>query len=76
VHTDGPAPAQKEPEASNGGTSGKDLTVAPQLSEWIEQMSPEEKTKLAVILAHSVPIPEFLKKIGFGAYRIWFRATR
>jgi hypothetical protein len=36
-------------------------------------MTPEQKTKLAVELAHSVPVPVLLKKILFGVYRAWFR---
>ncbi len=38
-----------------------------------ERMDPEQKAKLAVELAHSVPLPGFLKRIGFFLYRIWFR---
>lgn len=40
----------------------------------LECMAPESKTKLAVELAHSVPFPAFLKKIGFGLYRLWYRS--
>jgi hypothetical protein len=36
-----------------------------------ESMTPEQKTKLAVDLAHSVPLPALMKKIGFGLYRLW-----
>jgi hypothetical protein len=36
-------------------------------------MTPEERTQFAVELAHSVPFPGVLKKIAFGAYRLWFR---
>lgn len=39
----------------------------------IDRMEPEQKTRLAVELAHSVPFPAFLKKIGFGLYRLWRR---
>lgn len=38
-------------------------------------MSPQERTQLAVELAHSVPIPGVLKKLAFGAYRLWFRVA-
>ena len=75
VQANGKVTAKKEPEPSTGGVEKQPAGPA-QLTQWIEQMSPEEKTKLAVTLAHSVPLPEFLKKIGFGVYRIWFRATR
>ena len=36
-------------------------------------MTPEERTQFAVELAHSVPFPAVLKKLAFGAYRLWFR---
>jgi hypothetical protein len=36
-------------------------------------MTPEEKTKLAVELAHAVPVPAVIKTVAFGAYRLWFR---
>jgi hypothetical protein len=36
-------------------------------------MTPEERTRLAVELAHSVPFPPLLKKLAFGTYRLWFR---
>jgi len=36
-------------------------------------MTPQERTQLAVELAHSVPVPSSLKKLAFGAYRLWFR---
>ena len=39
-------------------------------TDWMTQ---EQKTKLAVELAHSVPFPEFVKKIAFGVYRLWLR---
>jgi hypothetical protein len=39
----------------------------------LDSMTSEQKTKLAVELAHSVPVPAFLKKIGFGVYRFWLR---
>jgi hypothetical protein len=39
----------------------------------LDRMSAEGKTKLAVDLAHSVPFPPVLKKIGFSLYRLWFR---
>jgi hypothetical protein len=39
----------------------------------LEWMTAAQKTKLAVELAHSVPVPAFLKKIGLGVYRFWFR---
>ncbi len=39
-------------------------------------MTREERTAFAVELAHSIPIPALLKKIAFGTYRLWLRATR
>jgi hypothetical protein len=42
----------------------------------LESMTHEQKTKLAVELAHSVPFPAFVKKIGFGAYRLWLRRSK
>jgi hypothetical protein len=36
-------------------------------------MTPEERTKLAVELAHAIPIPHVVKKLAFGSYRLWFR---
>jgi hypothetical protein len=41
----------------------------------LESMTPEQKTKLAVELAHSVPFPAFLKRIGFWLYRFWLRKS-
>jgi hypothetical protein len=41
----------------------------------IAGMTQEERTQLAVELAHSVPLPSSLKKLAFGAYRLWFRMT-
>lgn len=38
-------------------------------------MTQQERTQLAVDLAHSVPIPGVLKKLAFGAYRLWFRVA-
>ena len=42
----------------------------------LESMTPEQKTKLAVELAHSVPFPAIVKRIGFGAYRLWLRMRK
>ena len=39
----------------------------------LDSLTDEEKTKLAVELAHSVPAPKFIKKICFGIYRFWLR---
>jgi hypothetical protein len=41
----------------------------------IAGMTQEERTQLAVELAHSIPIPSSLKKLMFGVYRLWFRMT-
>jgi hypothetical protein len=41
----------------------------------LDSLRPEQKTKLAIELAHSVPLPGFLKKIGFGLYRLWLRRS-
>jgi len=38
-------------------------------------MTPQQRTQLAVELAHSVPIPGVIKKLAFGAYRLWFRVV-
>jgi hypothetical protein len=37
----------------------------------LERMGPDAKTKLAVELAHSVPIPDLVKKVAIGLYRLW-----
>jgi hypothetical protein len=42
----------------------------------LDGMTPEEKTKLAVDLAHAIPLPEVLKKLAFGVYRLWLRFAR
>jgi len=47
--------------------------VADAMSISPESLTSEQKIKFAVELAHSVPLPEFLKKIGFGFYRFWLR---
>jgi len=39
----------------------------------LEGMTPEERTKLAVELAHAVPLPAVMKKMVFGVYRMWLR---
>jgi len=39
----------------------------------LDRMEPEQKARLAAELAHSVPFPDFLKRIAFGLYRFWFR---
>lgn len=41
----------------------------------ITRMTQAERTQLAVELAHSIPVPAALKKVLFGAYRLWFRMT-
>ena len=41
-----------------------------------EQLDARAKTKMAVELAHSVPFPEPVKKLGFGVYRWWLRRRR
>ena len=38
-------------------------------------MTQEQRAQLAVELAHSVPFPPLLKKLAFGAYRLWFRMS-
>jgi len=38
-----------------------------------ERLAPAAKTKIAVELAHSVPVPERLKKLAFGVYRWWLK---
>jgi hypothetical protein len=39
----------------------------------LANLTEEERTRLAVELAHSVPFPAVLKRMAFGAYRLWFR---
>ncbi len=41
----------------------------------VDALTAEQKTKLAVELAHSVPFPALLKKIGFGLYRVWLHRS-
>jgi hypothetical protein len=41
----------------------------------LDRMTEAGKTKIAVELAHSIPVPEFLRKIGFGFYRRWYRSA-
>jgi len=65
-----------EPEGRKDKDTKVEAITPAQISQWIDQMSLEDRTRLAVTLAHSVPFPEFLKKVGFGLYRIWFKATR
>lgn len=36
---------------------------------------PEDRLRLAVELAHSVPLPVWLKKVAFGSYRLWLRTV-
>lgn len=38
-----------------------------------ERLDASAKTKIAVELAHSVPLPKWLMNIGFGVYRWWLR---
>jgi hypothetical protein len=40
---------------------------------WLAEMTPEQKTGLAVELAHAVPLPSLVKQLVFGVYRLWFR---
>jgi hypothetical protein len=39
-------------------------------------MTPEEKTKLAVELAHAIPLPSVARRLAFGVYRLWLRFHR
>jgi len=41
-----------------------------------EQLSNEAKVKIAVRLAHSIPIPKILSRIVFGVYRFWLHRRR
>jgi len=72
----GHRPAEGEPQASVTDQPKDDALEPERFSQWIDQLTPEEKTKVAVELAHSVPFPEFVKKIGFGLYRFWFKVLR
>jgi hypothetical protein len=54
------------------GSSGDADHLEP-LTLSLDRLKPGGKTKLAVELAHSVPFPAFLKRIGFGLYRLWLR---
>jgi hypothetical protein len=42
----------------------------------LERMGPAEKERFAVELAHTIPLPAIVKKIGFGLYRLWYRTTK
>ena len=55
------------------GGSGPGQGPGESLDSWLDTLTPGQKTKLAVELAHSVPFPAFLKKAGFAVYRIWLR---
>jgi len=55
-----PEPAQQQPQPAAFSLAG---------------MTQQERTQLAVELAHSVPIPGVLKKLAFGVYRLWFRVA-
>jgi hypothetical protein len=65
-----PALFRKEP-ASSGRAGGIE---PPPLS--LDRITPAEKERLAVELAHSIPFPAIVKKIGFGFYRLWYRSTK
>jgi len=41
-----------------------------------ETLTRDEKVKLAVELAHSVPFPAFVEKMAFGFYRFWLRKNK
>jgi hypothetical protein len=45
----------------------------PPASQLLAAMTPEEKTKLAVELAHAIPLPPMAKNLAFGVYRLWLR---
>jgi hypothetical protein len=55
-----PEPPQQQPQPAAFSLAG---------------MTQQERTQLAVELAHSVPIPGVLKKLAFGVYRLWFRVA-
>jgi hypothetical protein len=42
----------------------------------LNRMEPAEKERLAVELAHSIPLPAILAKLGFGLYRLWLRSMK
>ncbi len=42
----------------------------------LEQMEPQQRTDLAVQLAHSIPIPSFISKMAFGIYRWWLHRIK
>jgi hypothetical protein len=42
----------------------------------ISRLSELNRQKIAVELAHSIPIPAFFKKIIFGSYRVWLTRKR
>jgi len=42
----------------------------------LEFMTPDQRTKFAVELAHSIPFPAFVSKMGFGLYRWWLRKRK
>ena len=37
------------------------------------RVSSEDKTKLAVELAHSIPVPKFVRQVTYAVYRAWLR---
>jgi hypothetical protein len=44
------------------------------VADWdVDAMTSEQKQRLAVALAHSVPIPAFAEKIAFALYRFWLK---
>ncbi len=46
------------------------------LEQAFEQLPDEAKVRMAVRLAHSIPIPKFLSRALFGIYRFWLHRVR
>jgi hypothetical protein len=42
----------------------------------LSRLSDSNRTRIAVELAHSIPMPSFLNKIFFGGYRRWLRRSK
>lgn len=54
-------------------SGGQEPEHRPAALRQLTAMTQEEKIRLAVDLAHAVPVPAVLKTLAFGTYRLWFR---
>lgn len=57
----------------SGGVGLGDVSDQTPAALTLEGMNPAERTKIVVELAHAVPLPAFLKRAAFGAYRLLLR---